>query len=67
MADEHEDVGQPERVEGPTPAGGAYALAYFYDDARNSVPKEQSTGMEIQEFDDDGRMIHRTYLEKLPA
>jgi len=42
---------QPERVEGPTPAGGAYAIAYTHDDG----------SIEIVEFDSEGREIRRTY------
>ncbi len=42
---------QPERVEGPTPAGGAYAIAYRHDDG----------SIEIVEFDSAGRAIRRTY------
>lgn len=53
-----------ERREGPTPNGGAYSVAYFYDDARKGVPKDEATGMEIVEFDAQDREIHRTYLTK---
>ena len=38
------------RIEGPTPAGGAYAIAYVHDGA-----------VEIVEFDAAGRPIARTY------
>ncbi len=41
----------PERTEGPTPAGGAYAIAYRHDDG----------SMEIVEFESDGHEIRRTY------
>jgi hypothetical protein len=40
-----------ERSEGPTPAGGAYAIAYHYDDGST----------EIVEFDSAGAEIERTY------
>lgn len=42
---------EPERTEGPTPNGGAYAFAYFHDDG----------SMEIVEFDANDNEIHRTY------
>ena len=44
---------QAERIEGPTPNGGAYALAYRGDDF-----------MEIVEFDSSGNQVFRTYLER---
>jgi hypothetical protein len=49
-----------ERHDGPTPNGGAYAIAYFFDDARNPAPKDQATGVEVVEFDSRGEAIHRT-------
>jgi hypothetical protein len=39
------------RIEGPTPNGGAYAIAYTHDDA----------SMEIVEFNAQGEEIARTY------
>ena len=44
----------PRRSEGPTPAGGAYAIAYR-DEAGEVV--------EVVEYDADGRPIARTYAE----
>jgi hypothetical protein len=41
----------PERVDGPTPNGCTYSIAYFHDDL----------SMEIVEFDAADRAIHRTY------
>ncbi len=46
MADEN-----PERIEGPTPNGGAYALVYRLPDG----------SIEIAEFDSVDREIRRTY------
>lgn len=48
------------RTEGPTPAGGAYAIAYF---SRDGVPVDQSdaTQVEITEYAADGTPIQRTY------
>jgi hypothetical protein len=43
----------PERTEGPTPNGGAYALAYTRDDG----------SMEIVECDAAGNDVGRTYCE----
>ncbi len=47
----------PRRVEGPTPNGGAYAIAYVRDDG----------SIEIVEFDRDGRAIARTYSQSPTA
>jgi hypothetical protein len=46
-----EAIKKPERIEGPTPNGGAYAIAYAYDDG----------SMEIVEFNAQGEEIARTY------
>ena len=45
-------IPQPERVEGPTPAGGAYAIAYYGPDGKIA---------EIVEYDDTDRALRRTY------
>ncbi len=41
----------PERIDGPTPNGGVYAMVYRHDDGRT----------EIVEFDTRDREIRRTY------
>lgn len=53
-----------ERHDGPTPNGGAYSIAYFLDDHRDPVAKDEATAMEIIEFDADGEQVHRTYMAK---
>ncbi len=45
-------MSEPRRVEGPTPAGGAYAIAY--SNAAGEI-------VEIVEFDEQDRPIARTY------
>jgi hypothetical protein len=49
------------RIDGPTPAGGAYAVAYFRDAAGNPAEKDRAATLEVCEYDADGRCIHRTY------
>jgi hypothetical protein len=49
------------RTEGPTPAGGVYAIAYFRDDRGNPAPKDRATQVEIHEFSADGQELRRTY------
>ena len=60
------DKPQPRRSEGPTPNGGAYALAYGFDAAGNPVELEQAETVEIHEHTDDGDVIHRTYMRREP-
>lgn len=50
-----------ERIEGPTPAGGAYAMAHYRDDDGNPAPKGSATHVEIIEYDRHDRAIHRTH------
>lgn len=49
------------RVDGKTPAGGAYSIAYFLDDQRGAVDEKQATKVEIVEFTKAGEEIKRTY------
>ena len=49
------------RPEGPTPNGGAYAIAYWQDMFGNPVSKDQSAMVEIVEYDETGEQIFRTY------
>lgn len=50
-----------ESTEGPTPAGGAYAVAYFRDDQGEPTTRAKATRIEIVEFDDQDEVIMRTY------
>jgi len=50
-----------ERSEGPTPAGGAYALAIWLDDDGELTTKALATRVEVLEFDASDRVIFRTY------
>ena len=49
-----------ERVDGPTPAGGAYAIARFSRDGE-AAAKDCATEVELIEYAADGREIQRTY------
>lgn len=53
-----------ERSDGPTPNGGAYAIAYFADARGNPCVKADARSMEIVEYDADGEAVHRTYMHK---
>lgn len=50
-----------ERIEGPTPNGGPYAVAHFRDEAGAPVPKSEAVSAEIIEYDAENREIFRTY------
>lgn len=52
-----------ERIDGPTPAGGTYCVAYFFDAAHHSVPRSKATGAEVIEYNAQGEQIARTYAE----
>jgi hypothetical protein len=50
-----------ERVDGKTPNGGDFSIAYFMDEKGNPVPKKQAKRAEIIEYKKDGIVIQRTY------
>lgn len=50
-----------QRIEGPTPQGGAYAIAYFTDGDGRPCPKARAAHAEIIEYDEAGDGIFRTY------
>lgn len=52
------------RTEGPTPSGGAYAVAYFRDGGGNPTTEAKARSMEVVEYDEDDQVIARTYMEK---
>lgn len=53
-----------ERVDKPTPNGGAYSIAYFQDAAGDRTSKDSAVRIEIVEFSAEGEQVFRTYLEK---
>ncbi len=53
----------PTRTEGPTPAGGAYAVGLWLDDDGNEVEPALATRAEIVEYDTDGLELNRTYID----
>ena len=53
------------RTEGPTPAGGAYAVAYFSLDGR-PVPQRFANQAEIVEYDEADHVIKRTFGTMTP-
>lgn len=61
MADLPDDTS--ERTEGPTPNGGASAVAYFRDRDGRPCRKADAAAMEVIELDASGTAIFRTYLQ----
>jgi len=51
----------PIRAEGPTPNGGAYSEAFFYDGRGNPADPDRATRVMINEYDKDGNVIFTTY------
>lgn len=49
-----------ERAEGPTPNGGAYSMAFYYDDNGNPAPKSEATRCNIIEFDENDNFVNET-------
>jgi hypothetical protein len=54
------------RFEGPTPNGGAYAIAYWIASNGDRATRETATAVETVEFDADDRVIRRTYATLTP-
>lgn len=52
-----------ERAEGPTPAGGAYAIAFFRSASGEPADKLVASAVEIIEYAADDAEIARTYME----
>ena len=51
------------RTEGPTPAGGAYAIAYWFDSDGRPCEPADARSVEVVEYDEAGHAIARTYAE----
>ena len=52
---------QPIRADGPTPNGGAYSEAFFYDADGNPTDPDRATRVMINECREDGTVIFTTY------
>jgi hypothetical protein len=53
-----------ERVDGETPNGGTYSIAYFQNNEGKRTTKDKATKIEIIEFDTQDNIINRTYTIK---
>jgi hypothetical protein len=52
-----------ERLDGPTPNGGTYAVAYFRDATGAPAVKSRAASIEIVEYSPDGDEVSRTYMK----
>ncbi len=50
-----------EKEIGRTPSGGAYSVAYYYDNEGNPCPKAQAARVNIIEYTEDGERLNETY------
>ena len=50
-----------ERIDEPTPTGGAYFITYFRDSNGKPCKKSEAVHFEIIEYDKDGEVLARTY------
>lgn len=48
-------------MDGPTPNGGVYSIAYFSDEDGEPCSEDKAARIEIHECDKDGNSIFRTY------
>lgn len=55
------DVRFTERVDGLTINGGAYSIAYYYDQQGNPCRREDAASVNIIEYSEDGMRINETY------
>ena len=46
---------------GPTPSGGAYSVAYYYDEEGMPCRRETATSVNIIEYSEEGYRINETY------
>lgn len=55
-----------ERIDGPTPNGGAYAIIYYQDAQGELTDKSSAVRAELIEFDANGEQVWRSYVEIQP-
>lgn len=52
------------RVEGPTPHGGAYSIAYFLDELHKPCPKPDASFVRVIEYAKDGTEVASTMMKR---
>lgn len=56
----HNGNGETERVDGPTPNGGDYSIAYYYDEQNRPCKKAVAYLVNIVEYTKDGEYVNST-------
>jgi hypothetical protein len=63
-ADDHEPTVDDDpvvvRLDGPTPAGGAFMMLTYLDAQGARAPRSCATNLRIEEYDADGRWLFTT-------
>lgn len=64
--EEHNGDGETERVDGHTPNGGDYSIAYYYDKENRPCKKAVAYLVNIVEYKGDGEYVNSTtaFLQK---
>lgn len=68
VAGERAEIAEPtvdsrytERIDGTTPNGGDYSIAYYYDDNKMPCEKARAKSVQIVEYTKDGSRINEIY------
>ena len=56
----HNGEGEVERVDGPTPNGGDYSVAYYYDEKDRPCKKAVAYLVNIVEYKNNGEYVNST-------
>lgn len=51
-----------QRVDEPTPSGGAYSIMYFFSNDKTPTNRKNAKFVEVVEYDDEDNEINRSYL-----
>lgn len=53
-----------ERVEGPTPNGGVYSIAYFFNSEHKPCSKQEAAEVRVNEYDRDDKEVASSMMRK---
>lgn len=56
-----QELANTERIEGKTPSGGDYSIAYYYDAQRNPCSKHKAVFVNIVEYTKAGNRVNECY------
>jgi hypothetical protein len=61
MGQQTKKIEVSERVDKPTPNGGDYSIAYFYDKDRQPCSKADAVYIDIVEYTKDGKRVNEAH------